>query len=293
MPDAATAAVATPPQTPANPYETTPSDRWSARTQITADQYHRLDPADQAKYANLPGGQWVERSKLEADPADPTKAATAGDGKATVTTDGKLQVGEMLLSESDIRQLMTEAGAREARKATMPVDAAGYSLELGDFQMPAGVEFKFTPDHPVLGPLIGQAKEFAFANGIDQAGFTKMMGLYAAAQVHEAMQVKTAVAAEIGKLGPNGPARYDSVLTFLRGTIGDESAREITKFLYTANQVKGFEKLISKVTNQGAMAFRQDGREPHDTGKGPLSRLSEAEYNSLSAADRFRIAKGG
>jgi hypothetical protein len=199
----------------------------------------------------------------------------------------------MELSEADIQQIMTESAAREARKAAVPATAAEYSLDLpSDFQMPEGQLFKWATDHPVQGPLIGMAKEFAFANGLDQAAFSKMMGLYAASQVHEAQLISKAAAAEVAKLRTNAPARVDSVIRFIRGTVGDDKlAKSITQQLLTADQITGWEKIIAKTTTQGHASFTQHGREPSIPGNGPLSSMSDEQYNSMSASERFRLSR--
>ena len=88
--------------------------------------------------------------------------------------------------------------------------------------MPEGQNFKWATDHPVTGPLIGQAKEFALAHGLDQAAFSKMMGMYAASQVHEAQMISKAQATEREKLGPMIAHRVDAVTQFIRGTVGDD-----------------------------------------------------------------------
>jgi hypothetical protein len=258
-------------------------------------------PSDQqsrfARVRGANGGEWVDRATLPSEQAAEKQPGTDA-GKqpvqATVTADGKgLVLGEMTLSETDIRQLMTEAGAREARKTTMPVTAADYRLDL-PAEMPEGTKFTWSIDHPVLGPIIGQAKEFAFANNIEQNGFQKMMNLYVAAQVQEAQTISKAQAAEVAKLGPMAAHRVDAVTTFVRGMVGDDKlAQAITRQLFTADQITGFERLIRRVTNGGAASFRQDGREPHNPNTGPLSSMSEAEYASLSAAEKYSIAKNG
>jgi hypothetical protein len=249
----------------------------------------------QAGYGNLPGGRWIERSKLEA-PADPTKegdqaTTRLGDtgATATVTEDGRLKVGDLLLDDKDIQQIMTETAAREARRATMPATAAEYSLDLpSDFVMPEGQNFKFSTDHPVMGPLIGQAKEFALAHGLDQAAFSKMMSLYAASQVHEAQMISKAQAAEREKLGPNIAHRVDAVTNFIRGSVGDDKiARAITQQILTADAVIGWERIISKATRQGAAQFSQAHREP---GSQP-GRVSEEEYAGMSQAEKWAYAR--
>jgi hypothetical protein len=63
--------------------------------------------------------------------------------------------------------------------------------------------------------------------------------------------------------------------------------------MFSAKIVEGFEKIANKMTSQGAASFRQDGREPPPSGKGPLSSMSEEAYNSMSAAEKFRVSRLG
>jgi hypothetical protein len=99
------------------------------------------------------------------------------------------------------------------------------------------------------------AKEWAYANGVDQAGFSKLMSLYAAAQIHETQQFNKARAAEVAKLGAMGPARVDACTTFLRGTIGDDLAKAIVTNLFTEKQVRAVEALMQRFTNQGGGSY--------------------------------------
>jgi hypothetical protein len=270
---------------------------------IARNEYDRLPPDKQAAYAHVPregGGQdIVPRNSLPSEQPTATAASdtttTAAPQKAVVTDDGKLRVGSMELSEADIQQIMTESAAREARKATMPATAADYRLDLpADFVMPEGQSFQFTPDHPVLGPIIGQAKELALSLGMDQAGFSKMMGLYAASQVHEAQLISKAAAAEVAKLGANVTARVTAVTQFIRGAVGDDKiAGAITRQLLTADQIVGWERIISKAATQGHASFTQHGRVPENPNRGPLSSMSDEQYNSMSASERFRLSRLG
>jgi hypothetical protein len=258
---------------------------------IPDNAYDNLSEADRAKYSRVRAGpdggsQWQERSTLPSE-TDPT--VKPGEAPA-VTPDGKLRVGSMELSEADIQQLMTESAAREARKATMPATAADYKLDLpSDFVMPEGQSFQFSTDHPVLGPIIGQAKELAHSLGMDQSAFSKMMGLYAASQVHEAQLVSRAAAAEAAKLGANITARVTAVEQFIRGTVGDDKiADAMRRQLLTADQVIGWERFISKVATQGHGSFTQSGRIPRDAQPG---RVSEEAYAAMSPSERWAYAK--
>jgi hypothetical protein len=298
MTEAASTTVATPPgQTPANPYETTPSDRWSARTQpsaprpgaISADQYHRLDPADQAKYANLPGGQWVERSVLEAEPVDPTKPATTGDGKATVTAEGRLRVGDLDLGPEDIAGLMERSALEKLRATQIPADGAYEAKLPAELKLPGDVKFEVRADDPAFKDL----KAWAQRAGLSQDQFSEALGIYAGDRARELTVLREASAKNLELLGAHANARVSAIDTWIRGVVGDELGKEMRGMIVTAKIVQGFEKIIGRHASQGVMPFRQDGREPTTPCKGPLSSMSDAEYNALSAADRFRIAKGG
>jgi hypothetical protein len=293
-----------------NPAAETPSAVPAATPQpqpragvISDAAYDALPAADRDRYARVRkgpqgGSEWMARDKLPPEPADPTKSTTTtttDDGKPSVTADGKLRVGSMELDEGDIRKIMAESAMRESRKATMPADAAGYTLNLpADLKLPDGMTWKWATDHPVQGPLLAAAKEFAFANGIDQAGFSKMMGLFVAHQTHEAQVVNQAKAAELAKLGATATARVDSITQFVRGMTGDDKlAASVTSMLFTADQVRAWEKIIGRITNQGVASFRQDGRELNTGGKGPLSSMSDEQYNAMSASERFRVSRLG
>jgi hypothetical protein len=261
---------------------------------IPDNQYDRLTPEQQSTYARVRkgpdgGGEWVARDSLPAESADPAKPATANTN-ASVTEDGRLKVGEMLLSDQDIRGLMERHALEQGRKATMPATAADYRLDLpSDFVMPEGQSFKFSTDHPVLGPIIGQAKELAHSLGMDQVGFSKMMSLYAATQVHEAQMISKAQAAEREKLGPMIAHRVDAITQYIRGSVGDDKvAKGMTQRILTADDVVGWERIISKATRQGAASFRQDGREP----AGQPGRVSEEQWSGMSSAEKWDYARG-
>jgi hypothetical protein len=267
---------------------------------ISDSDYDGLPVADQDRYARVKkgadgGSEWRARSSLPSE-ANPTATPATGDTAAAppaVTEDGKLRIGSMELSESDITGLMERHALEQTRKATMPTSAADYKLDL-PADLPEGQTFQWATDHPVQGPLIGQAKELAHSLGMDQAGFSKMMNLYAASQIHEAQMIAKAQTAEREKLGPNITLRVDAVTNFIRAAVSDDKiAKGLTQRILTADDLIGWEKVIRKATSQGAASFRQDGREPNAGGRGPLSSLSEAEYGALSASERYAIAKRG
>jgi hypothetical protein len=137
----------------------------------------------------------------------------------------------MELDEADIQKLMTESAARPQCRRMPP---AMRSIFLPTFRCRRAWKWKWATDHPVQGPLLAAAKEFAFANGIDQAGFSKTLGLFVAHQVHETQVVNQAKATELAKLGATAAARVDAITQFVRGVTGDDKlAASVTTMLFT------------------------------------------------------------
>ena len=270
--------------TVSNPALSSPQERWAAdRAAVAATDPWQQSPEKVMMVKDPVTGEITARARDGSTVGDP---ANPGDPAQATVDGGKLRIGEMLLDEKDIRQIMTEAAAREARKATLPADPAAYALDLpADFQMPEGVKWQWNVNDPVQGPLIGMAKEFAHAHGIDQAGFSKMMGLYAATQVHEAQMIAKARAAEVAKLGATGPARIDAAVQFLRGTLGDELAKALTVNLFTANQIRAIEGLQQRYTNQGGGNWSGAGREVAKT------TISDEAYAKMSYSEKKAYAE--
>jgi hypothetical protein len=154
------------------------------------------------------------------------------------TSDGvKLRVGELELSEADIKGLMERRSFEQGRAATMPKDAASYTLDLPEnFELPAGSsEWVWNTNDPTSAALLGQAKEWAFAHKLDQSAFSGLLGLYAAQQLAEAQRINEARQQQVQLLGPAVASRVDAVQTWIRSAVGnDADARALTSNLYTA-----------------------------------------------------------
>jgi hypothetical protein len=288
--------VFTPPATPhvnpapaapvavSNPPLSAPQQRWAAdRAAAAKGDPWQSDPASTVMVKDK-DGNITFRPRSDGSPGDP---ANPGDPAQAIAEGGKLRIGEMELDEKDIRQIMTEMSAREARKATMPAAAADFKLDLPpDFVMPEGVQWKWNVDDPVQGPLLNMAREFAHANNIDQAGFSKMISLYAAAQTHEMTLINKARAAEVAKLGATGPARIDAAVQFLRGNLGDELAKHLTVNLFTSGQIRAIEALQQRFTNQGGASYSGAHREPPQK----AGTVSTEQYARMSYTERKNYA---
>jgi hypothetical protein len=192
----AEAPAATTAQTAPNPAPATPA---TAPAQLRPGsipdaQYDGLTPEQQSNYARVRkgpdgGSEWRDRSTL-GDPTDPSKAAAAtGDGKASVTADGRLQVGEMLLSEADIRSLITEKAAADLRKTQVPATPESYAAELPkDFKLPEGIEYKFDTSNLAFV----DARAWAHREGLTQAQFSQLLSFHANTQIAEQVMIGNA-----------------------------------------------------------------------------------------------------
>jgi hypothetical protein len=174
--------------------------------------------------------------------------------------------------------------AEDSRRLSLPQAPEAYKVELpGDFVAPDGVKFEFN----VNDPLLAQARTMAHQSGMSQENFSKMLSLYAGAQVANAQAVTVARNAEIAKLGTTGPARVDAVTTFLKSFLGDAEGSTLASRMFTAQDVQIVEKLVAKITTQGGASFKGNGREPPPAG----GRVSDEQYAKMTPAQRLDYAR--
>jgi hypothetical protein len=199
-------------------------------------------------------------------------------------------VGEMLLSQDDIKTLLAEKAQADLRKTQVPDKPESYAAELPkDFKLPEGMTWQFDTDSPAYV----DARAWAHKNGLSQSQWSEALSFFASTQIAERVMVGNAAKAEVEKPGAHGTARVTAVDTWMRGTLGDELGGHIRGMMVTAKIVEGFEKLMTKMGTQGHASFRQDGREVDRGGKGPLSQMSEEQYNATPASERFRLSRLG
>lgn len=187
------------------------------------------------------------------------------------------------LKERD--ELKAFKAAEDTKALSRPQTPEAYKLDLpADFTPPAGVEFKFDANDPILA----QARAQAHADGLSQESFSKMLGLYAAAKVGEESQIKAARTAEIAKLGSTAAARVDAVVnwvTGMDGTADKRDAKALASMLVTAAHVEAFERLMLKVSSQGAASFSQQHRDV-STGK-----VDDAAWAKMSYSEKKAYAE--
>ncbi len=194
-------------------------------------------------------------------------------------------------------ELQARIAADDLRKAAIPAAPDAYKFELPkDFAAPQGVEFKFNDADPNLAMARQVMHEIDSGKLSGQEAFSKLLGLYAGAQVSQASTIETARLAEISKLGPTATARIDAIERFWNAYEGDPTAgKATTSRLFTAADVQREEKRIAKIMGGGASSFTSGTREPP-----PKAGVkSDAEIAKMSAGERldyarsFNVPKGG
>jgi hypothetical protein len=227
----------------------------------------------------------VTAEQRSPDPANPQPGNQPPPGSASVEG-GKLRIGDIELDEPSVRGLLERKGLEDSRRATMPASPDLYQLPV-DMPMPPGMSWKWNTEDPVLSPLIGQAKEWAHANGIGQDGFNKMMGLFATHQLNEQALFDRARKTEVDKLGETAHVRVDSVKTWLKA-MGGEHFNDLVRVLDvspTAATVRGLEVLMQRYVSQGGASFNGAHREPTIPGK-----VSDETYAKMSYSERIEYA---
>jgi hypothetical protein len=174
----------------------------------------------------------------------------------------KVKIGKYEVSEDDLAGMMERQAQEDLRKATLPAAPEAYKAELpADLKLPGGVEYKFDQSNPSLVA----ARNWAYAKGLSQDEFSQVLGIYAS---HEAQQ--NAVLAErsrqeVAKAGVNAPQRVDAVGKWITGEMGEVDARPIRATIVTDAHLRFYEKMMNKISSQGAASFSQSHRAAPDT----------------------------
>ena len=182
-------------------------------------------------------------------------------------------------------QMATRLAAEDVKVASRPQKPDDYKIELPtDFKPPAGVEFKFND----ADPLLAQARTVAHEAGIPQETFSKLLGLYAGAQVATEASLQAARQAELAKLGPTATARNAALETFFKAALGEKDGMQLMSRAFLASDFQILEKIVGKLSSQGAASFNGGNREaPANQG----ARVSDEVFAKMSAGDRLNYAR--
>lgn len=202
---------------------------------------------------------------MAARPADLPEAFWDGE-KNTVNT-------------AKINELVVRDAANESRRLTLPQKREDVSLDLPpDFKLPEGVDFKWDPKNPQYDKF----RDLVVSDGIPQATATKLASLFAEIMVGDQASIQQWEAAEVAKLGANGPARATAVETGIKGLVGDALAAHAKTMTRTAGGVQFLEAVLAKFSTQGATSPQGRRDVPAQQGK-----VTEEQFATMSPAARL------
>jgi hypothetical protein len=288
-------------QTPAGAM--TQADGSAPRSGVIPDNaYERLAEADRLKYSRVRAGpeggsEWRLREVVERESAGATKqpdgsagdpaAARPGEASPALVPDQKYQFGDLELTGQQISDLLKHKGETDLRRAAVPADPSQYKIEAKDVVLPPGVEWRFNEADPALAA----ARTWAHANGLSQDQFGSLIGHYASMEAAKEATFRASMKRELDALGANATMRVTALETWLNGMVGPEIAKHMRQGMFSAKIVEGLELIAKKFATQGHASFTQHGRVPDTSGKGPLSSMSEEQYNATPAAERYRLSR--
>lgn len=180
--------------------------------------------------------------------------------------------------------MQTRLAAEDVKALSRPQTPEAFELKLpAEFVPPVGIQFTIDETNQIYS----QARAWALKHGLTQEAFSEGLALIAGDRVGTAQQNETARQAEIAKLGPAAVARVTAVETWLAGQIGGSEARQLMTRLALATDIQHFEKLVTKVTRQGAAPFSAGGREPPPA----AGKVSDDAYLKMTHGERMDYAR--
>jgi hypothetical protein len=188
--------------------------------------------------------------------------------KANQPADQEYELDGQKWTGKQLREAIAAKAQTDVRATTLPQSADGYEFKLPvEFKPPEGMTFEFDKNDP----LLAEARKAALDMKLDQAGFSRMLGLYAANKIKELEGVNRARVAEMEKLGAAGPQRIDAIERWVRAKVGPKAdvLMKTVRQYPVAAVVETFEKIIHEFSSQGGVSFDQRHREQPDQGKIP------------------------
>ena len=192
---------------------------------------------------------------------DTTSPTTRPDGIPDSFWDGEKNTVKV----DAIKDIIARDAAAEVKRLSVPPPEA-YKAELpADLKLPDGVQFKIDEKNPIMPEVRAWANEV----GLSQEHFSKALALHAKLVTAADVQVAEMAKAEIAKAGPNAGARVDAVSKWIRAEAGEADAKPIIATIVTDAHLRFYEKMLNKITSQGAASFSQQHRVPPDDSKIP------------------------
>jgi hypothetical protein len=248
------------PQSPAPSQRVTPgTPEWGA---LSAEQRHAAlrGPANPRAVGHSPARDQREaaaaRAAGEAPPDLDQQQVPAAAGE-------KIKIGKYEVSEADLGAMMDRQAQDDLRKATIPTAPEAYEAKLpADLKLPGGQEYQFD----VNDPSLIAARNLAHAKGWSQQDFSEALGIFASHIAGQEAAVAERSRAEIAKAGVNATQRVDAVGRWITAEVGDADAAPIRATIVTDAHLRFYERMMHKVSSQGAASFSQQHRVAPDTG---------------------------
>jgi hypothetical protein len=247
---------------PAPAQRVTPgTPEWAA---LTTEQRHAAlrGPENPRVRGHSPAIEQREAAAARAA-GEPPKDHTAVDPAApAAASTEKLKVGKYEVSESELAGMMDRQAQDDLRKATLPAAPEAYEAKLpADLKLPGDQTYTFNPNDP----SIAAARNWAHAKGLSQDEFSQVLGIYASHVAGEQAVLAERSAAEVAKAGVNAPQRVDAVGRWITGEMGEADGKQIRALIVTDSVLRFYEKMMQRVSSQGAASFSQSHRVAPDT----------------------------
>lgn len=205
---------------------------------------------------------------------------------------------ERFKTEAEFTQHFNDLSARDAesqaRRQAVPQSPDAYQVALPEgFKPPEGMQFEFRNDDPAMI----EARKAAHELGLDQNGFSRLLGIYAANKLGELQATNAGREAEMNKLGSAAPQRIEAVETWLKAKVGDKAnvmIATLKQFPVAAN-VEAFEGIMRAFSSQGGSSVTQSGRETEtDQGKIPgYENMNFTQRRMAQMTQQMKTAAGG
>jgi hypothetical protein len=104
------------------------------------------------------------------------------------------------------------------------------------------------------------AQAMAHAKGWSQQDFSDALAIYASHAAGQEAALAERSRAEVARAGVNAPQRVDAVGRFITAEMGEADAKQIRALIVTDSMLRYHERMIQKISSQGAASFSQSHR---------------------------------
>jgi hypothetical protein len=270
------------------PAKVTPGSKaWAEMTPEARHEQLRGPPNPRAR-GYSPAVEQREAAAARAAGEPPRQDPGAVDPAAAAAASAeKLKVGKYEVSEAELASMMERQSQDDLKKATLPAAPEAYEAKLpADLTLPGGQTYTFDKNDP----SIAAAQNWAHAKGLSQDEFSQVLGIYASHVAGEQAILAERSRQEVAKAGVNAPQRVDAVGKWITAEVGEADAAPIRATIVTDAHLRFYEKLMNKVSSQGAASFSQSHRVAPDSNVIPgFDQMSFSQQRQ--AQDQLRARK--